>query len=410
MNSPTWICCQIGSREHYAVPRALYHNNALSYLITDAWVKPQSVISRLPHSLAQKLCERFHPDLNTASILSFTNSLVYLELSQRFQKTSSWEKVIARNHCFQQEALKALRKITPDLKAKPVLFTYSYAARDLLLYAKSQGWYTVLGQIDPGPMEEQIVLNESTKYANYRSTWEPAPPEYWSSWQEECALADRILVNSHWSSQALRAVGIPVAKLATVPLAYQPPQLAQTYSRHYPQSFSRDRPLRVLFLGQVIFRKGIVAVMEAAEMLKHQPIEFWIVGSGDITIPTSIQSLEKVLWIGSVPRSGTALYYQNADVFLFPTLSDGFGLTQLEAQAWKLPIIASDSCGEVVNDGVNGLRLSEVSGQTIVDSLLHCLHHPADLDRFAKQTVCDLNQFSLSQLETYLKSIYDVTI
>lgn len=66
------------------------------------------------------------------------------------------------------------------------------------------------------------------------------------------------------------------------------------------------------------------------------------------------QSHEPVRWIGSVPRSATAMYYQLADVFLFPTLSDGFGLTQLEAQAWKLPIITSKFCGEVVKDRVNG--------------------------------------------------------
>ena len=45
---PSWICCQLGSREHYAIPRVLQQNNRLTVLITDAWVRPQSPISYLP--------------------------------------------------------------------------------------------------------------------------------------------------------------------------------------------------------------------------------------------------------------------------------------------------------------------------------------------------------------------------
>lgn len=38
----TWICCQIGAREHYTIPRALHQQRKLSHLITDAWVNPSS--------------------------------------------------------------------------------------------------------------------------------------------------------------------------------------------------------------------------------------------------------------------------------------------------------------------------------------------------------------------------------
>ena len=57
-----------------------------------------------------------------------------------------------------------------------------------------------------------------------------------------------------------------------------------------------------------------------------------------------------VRWIGPVSRAKTAAFYRQADLLVFPTFSDGFGLTQLEAQAWKLPIIATKFCGDVVQD------------------------------------------------------------
>ena len=63
-----------------------------------------------------------------------------------------------------------------------------------------------------------------------------------------------------------------------------------------------------------------------------------------------------------VTRKQAAEFYRDADVFILPTLSDGFAITQLEAQAHGLPVIASKNCGKVVENGVNGIILDEPSG------------------------------------------------
>ena len=401
MTSLSWICCQIGAREHYAIPRALYQYGQLDCLIVDAWVTPTSIFKKLAQT---GIGERFHPDLPQAKVHAFNASIINFEITQKLSKGNAWELIIARNLWFQRKALKALQVITPKLNTQPVLFSYSYAALDLFKFAKSQGWLTVLGQIDPGLIEEQIVISETSKYSKNISDWQPAPPEYWSNWREECSLADRILVNSPWSSKALQQVGVPVDKIALVPLAYEFPKSAQNFIRTYPKSFSSDRPLRVLFLGQVILRKGIMALLEATDLLKNEPIELWIVGSLGITIPESIQKINQIHWIKAVSRSATKEYYQKADVFILPTLSDGFGLTQLEAQAWKLPIIASKYCGEVVRDSINGLVLDEVSAKNIAQALFYCLKNPQKLQFFADRSV-DNNSFSLLKLANSLNSI-----
>ncbi|NEQ11883.1 MAG: glycosyltransferase, partial [Moorea sp. SIO4E2] len=73
-----WICCQIGAREHYAIPRSLHQQGNLSHLITDAWITPQSPLNYLPKNLLTSLRDRFHPDLAQASTHAFTNSLIQL--------------------------------------------------------------------------------------------------------------------------------------------------------------------------------------------------------------------------------------------------------------------------------------------------------------------------------------------
>jgi glycosyltransferase involved in cell wall biosynthesis len=311
---------------------------------------------------------------------------------------------MARNAWFQRRACDHLAQIHARLtnsSSPPILFAYSYAALDLLRFAKAQGWRTVLGQIDPGIVEATIVHHEHQRHSHLAPQHTAPPPDYWSQWHDECRLADRILVNSDWSKQALQTAGIPDEKLHVVPLAYDPPAPSHLFERTYPNRFTADRPLRVLFLGQVILRKGMAALLDAAKTLGDRPVEFWIVGTLGIDPPP----LPKVRWLGSVSRSQVAQYYQSADVFLFPTLSDGFGLTQLEAQAWKLPIIASRYCGEVVKDQINGVCLPEVSGEAIADALATCLQHPDCLQRWSDHAI-DLRDFSLDHLHHRLQALF----
>jgi glycosyltransferase involved in cell wall biosynthesis len=399
-----WICCQLGAREHYAIPRALHQANQLFHFITDAWVPPQSPLNRLPGQPFKSLCDRNHPDLTTAPITAFTPGLIEFELRQRWQKTLPWPRMIARNQWFQQRAIQTLETLTPPPGSSPVLFTYSYAALDLLRYAKGRGWPTVLGQIDPGRLEEKIVQKEHRRHPHLAPHWQPVPPSYWETWQEECALADRIVVNSSWSKQLLEQDGVDPAKIDIVPLVYQPPAEAAHFVRTYPAAFAPKRPLRVLFLGLVTLRKGIAACLDAIEQLTGEPVEFWFVGPIEIDIPEHLRHHPQVKWIGPVPRSQTQHFYQQADVFLFPTLSDGFGLTQLEAQAWKLPIIASQFCGEIVQPPINGLVLSQGDGPEIATALGKFIADPQTLVKMSNRSR-DVHSHSISVLAKQLSAV-----
>jgi glycosyltransferase involved in cell wall biosynthesis len=104
------------------------------------------------------------------------------------------------------------------------------------------------------------------------------------------------------------------------------------------------------------------------------------------------------------PRDKVERYYRDADVFILPTLSDGFGLTQLEAQAWKLPVIASRYCGEVVCDGVNGIVIEGISGQSIADVLLGLLRSPERLKGMSARSGVD-ERFNLKTLASSLSKL-----
>ena len=69
-------------------------------------------------------------------------------------------------------------------------------------------------------------------------------------------------------------------------------------------------------------------------------------------------------------------YYRNADVFILPTHSDGFALTQLEAQVYGLPVFASHRCGDVVLDGVNGRLIDPITPEAIAALVRWAIAHP----------------------------------
>jgi glycosyltransferase involved in cell wall biosynthesis len=125
--------------------------------------------------------------------------------------------------------------------------------------------------------------------------------------------------------------------------------------------------------------------MEAADLLAGLPVEIQVVGPVQIPLTSERLRHPVLRWIGSVPRSGVGRYYREADLFLFPTFSDGFGLTQLEAQAWKLPLVVSRFCGQVVENGVNGLVIDPLSVDALTDTIRHLLKNPADLARMASR-------------------------
>jgi glycosyltransferase involved in cell wall biosynthesis len=197
----------------------------------------------------------------------------------------------------------------------------------------------------------------------------PEPPaEYFASWREECRLADHIVVNSEWARESLERAGIDDAKVRVIPLPFDADGDA-SFQRVYPEAFSAARPLRVLFVGSVAAFKGVPSILESLDHLGDAPVELTLVGPIAAAIPPRYRADRRVRFAGAVSRSEVMDYYRAADLLIFPSHSDGFGMAQVEARGWRLPIIASRSCGRVVDDGVNGRLLPEVSAEAIASAI-----------------------------------------
>ena len=139
-------------------------------------------------------------------------------------------------------------------------------------------------------------------------------------------------------------------------------------------------------------------------MLHDEPVEFWMVGPVEIAKVSTLGHAGRVKWFGPATRKQAAEFYRDADVFILPTLSDGFAITQLEAQAHGLPIIASKFCGKVVENGVNGIILDEPTAAWIANAVHDCIANPAQLEKLASASHVR-NKFTLQALAYQLQDL-----
>jgi glycosyltransferase involved in cell wall biosynthesis len=170
-------------------------------------------------------------------------------------------------------------------------------------------------------------------------------------------------------------------------------------------SFSASSPLRVLFLGQVILRKGIQYLVEAAKLLHDEPVHFDVVGPVGISDDAVKSAPCNVTFHGRTNRDHASVWYQNADLFVLPTLSDGFALTQLEAMAHGLPVIATPNCGEVVTNAVDGFIVATRDAAGLAKAINCYLLDPRLLKAHQAAAQKKIGQFTLARLGENLTAL-----
>ena len=396
------ICIHIGARAHYLLPKALAAQDKLEMLVTDTWIKDKwlrKLLLKFPLRMVKSFASRFASEIDSKRVRHFSTAFLMAEIRLRMKHKNNWQLVLARNNKFQQKALPVFLR----LPASPVL-GISYTSLEIFKAAAKRGQRTILFQVDPAIKEEKIVAAITAANADvYPSSWQKAPPVLWENWRKECSLSDIIMVNSEWSRQGLLEEGIPAEKIKVVPLPFAINGAHTSFRKEYPVAFSKDRPLQCLFLGTLTLRKGIHLVLEAAGMLKDYPIEFILVGSTEIE--EARLRLPNVHYKGLATRAETDAFYKMADVFLFPTFSDGFGLTQLEALAWQLPVVATPFCGEVITDHKDGVVLRENTAAALADVLIQFVERPHLLPSLSANCLATVQEYNTARFARELANL-----
>jgi len=198
------------------------------------------------------------------------------------------------------------------------------------------------------------------------------------------ANSDRVTGCSQAVLQSLRIQSRPSARVIYygVDISRAVPPHERSALRH--SLGLADSAPTIIHVGRFLPQKNHVAVLRVFQQvhLARPDAQLVLVGSGPL-LPRIVDTVKSLSLSGSVRflglRSDAQQLLAIADVFLFPSLFEGFGLAALEATAAGLPVVGSRIPGlaEVIDDGKNGFLHDPGDTDGMAQSVLRVLADPA---------------------------------
>jgi glycosyltransferase involved in cell wall biosynthesis len=263
-----------------------------------------------------------------------------------------------------------------DLKGERATYGYEYATLSTFRKQKSLGGLCIYDlPIAHHKLTSELLKPEIAKFPEvqtaYEAHLEQRAPRRNARKDEELALADHVIVASSFTKSSLTKIGFPASKISVVP--YGAPPISSTSAR------SLKQPFVFLSAGTQSVRKGVHYTLDAWKKIapRDGSAELWLIGH--MHLPTRLlQGLPgKVVVRPSVPRAELSEIYKRANVLVFPSLAEGFGMVITEAMAHGVPVIttANTAGPELINHAENGFIVPIRDSDTLAETMEWCLNN-----------------------------------
>jgi glycosyltransferase involved in cell wall biosynthesis len=348
----SWHVVQYGARDYYSIPKILEKHGKLGSFETDIW---------LPGT------RRHSSDIPLHRV--FAHNIASLADRRRSgeDQYAHWIRV---GSGVAGRAARRLENLSPPAG----LIGYTCGALEFLTLAARLGLPGVLCQVDPGLSWYETRAAELARWPGAEAAIAEPDERFVQRIRDEWRVASNIIVNSEHARSCLVAQGVQSAKTQVVPLS------SRTVAAESPIiPPAADQPFRVLFVGSISVTKGFPYFGEAAKEL-GSGFEFIAAGANSLDAEFLSHQSWPVSFRGHVAWPELQALMRSCHALVFPTLSDGFGLVQLEAMSQGLPVISTGDCGAVVEDGISGFIIPAKNADAIADRLLR-LRRDADLHR-----------------------------
>ena len=365
-----WVVAFNGSRDGYQVAVALQEAHQLERLVTD-WYSPfdrawfRAATRAMPEAAIARLRRRHHPSLPSDRVETLTH--LALRDAMRPGRPSDMDARIGA-----RAGVIARRRAAG-------LLSYSYYAYHAFRASEGVDLPRVIFQVHPHPASlRTLFIDEMDRVPEARTSLAgeaglTLTPTHYAEVCEEPRLADLCIASSGYTRRTLIENGVDAERIRVVPYGvdlewYRPPAEA-------PRG-----PFRVLFVGQMVQRKGLSYLLEAWRRLRLPNAELVLAGHGMADDALLAEAGEGCTIRRAVSRAELRHLYQTSDVFCMPSLAEGFGLVYLEALACGTPVIATPNTGaaDLVTPGVDGFvhRIRDVDA--LAGTLRWLYEHPGE--------------------------------
>lgn len=209
--------------------------------------------------------------------------------------------------------------------------------------------------------------------------------EWWltfESWRVICC-------SRYMSDELQRIFQLPPDKIRIIPNGVYPEKfrrLAGDPAAIRGRFAAPDEKI-VFFVGRLVREKGVDLLLEAAARVldRYHQVKFVVAGKGpyEPRLKERARNLgiyQKVYFCGYLDDETRNALFRLADVAVFPSLYEPFGIVALEAMAAGTPVVVSDTggLGEVVRHGENGLKAAPGDIDSLAGNILRLLNHPEE--------------------------------
>lgn len=265
--------------------------------------------------------------------------------------------------------------------------------------AKSLGAITVIERASSHPNTQNNLLEEEYNHFLGKSYINNKVKRLTERAIQELLECSYITVPSVFAANSMIKNGIEREKLLLIPFGVD--------ICKFKPAEKKDNIYRVLFVGQVSIRKGILYLLEAWKELNLSNSELTIAGE---VSPDIKQFLKKyvnnpaIKFYGHV--SNPVKIFQSASTFIFPSIEEGSALVTYEAMACGLPVIVTENSGSVARDGIDGFIIPIRNVEAIKEKILTLCENHEKRTEMGISARKHIEQFTWDRYGTDLVSTY----
>ncbi len=357
------LVCQHGSRHRYAIPRMLESAGMLSALYTDSSSasllgKCSVVLGDVAPPALARLGRRKIVGVPAHKVRSSDSYALREQLHVSRRHRLKGIELFLERHRLLSRRMKAWG--TRDATA---VYSMYYENLDFIRWAKSKGCKSIV-DVYISPLTGQIMQEEANPFEIPGGSHDPTSMQTkMGLWQQAAALADLLLCPSEWVAEGVRDASPESAhKICVVPYGC---------SIDYAGRVNRPKVGKVLFAGDDVVRKGLHYVAQAATELRavNKDIDIEVAGS----IPDTILRhplCRDLHFVGKLSSEQMKQRYLAADVFVLPSLSEGFAGVVAEAIGAGCPVIVTREAGSPVLHEREGLIVAARDPKALSEAIL----------------------------------------
>jgi glycosyltransferase involved in cell wall biosynthesis len=396
---PSVVVSHTGKQYVHQLCFALQKKGYLKRFIITVWYKPGHWLIRNSVRLIQSIFPGFSKIVKKRYFAPLDESLIEIhpitELLRLILSKVSKTDADHWNYYVEQDLDKYVARRLPTLQ--PDIFVgFENSSLQSFKKAKEMRKITIL---DLAQVHHNFIIDLRNKYSYFKKAL-PDDAFFDKVNRNKSAhyqFVDYIFVLSNFAKKTLIDAGIAEEKIYEMHLGFDPDNFKPK------KNYTLSGTFHILFVGLITYRKGLHLVLESFRQLNLSDAKLTIVGASTDGEDLLNEYSGLFEYISYMPHNELVTAYQHADIMVFPSYLDSWGMVIPEAMACGTPVIVSENTGskDVVKQG-GGIIIPIDDVEILKEKILFLYNNRQEVERLGREAVVAVQNFTW---ENYHKQV-----